>query len=66
MKNKSEMVRKIRLQEYKDKSKELDERERDLCQKTNQLVDELVTASDDTPFHNGLIKVLKNLKGALL
>ena len=63
MKNKSEIVRKMRLQEYKDKSKELDERENDLCQKTNQLVDELVSASDDTPFNKALIKILKNLKG---
>ena len=64
MKNKSEIVRKMRLQEYKEKSKELDERENDLCQKTKQLVDELVSASDDTPFHKALIKLLKNLKGA--
>lgn len=63
MKNKSEIVRKMRLQEYKDKSRELDERERDLCQKTKELVDELVSASDDTPFHRALIKILKNLKG---
>lgn len=63
MRNKSEIVRKLRLQEYKDKSKELDEKERDLCHKTNQLVDELVSASDDTPFNKALIKILRNLKG---
>ena len=63
MKNKSEKMKKQRLMQYKEKAKELDEKERNLCRKTNQLVDELVSTCDDTPFHKALIKILRNLKG---
>lgn len=63
MKSKSEIVRKKRLEEYKEKNKELDKTERNLCRKTNQLMEELVSASDDSPFNKALIKILGNMKG---
>ena len=63
MKTKCEMVKKMRLQEYKDKTMEMDKKERELCRKTNQLVDELVEACEDTPFQKALLKILGNLKG---
>lgn len=56
-------IKKMRLEEYKKMTKELDAKERDLCRKTNQLVDELVATCDDTPFHKALINILSNLKG---
>lgn len=63
MESKCEKMKKLRLSEYKKKASELDEKERNLRKKTNQLVDEVVANSDDTPFHEALIKVLGNLKG---
>lgn len=66
MQTKSDMVKKLRLEEYKQKSKDLDDRERDLCRKTNQLVDEFVATCDNSPFHKSLIKILNNLKGICL
>ena len=59
-------VKKMRLEQYKKMTKELDAKERDLCRKTNQLVDDLVATCDDTPFHQALIKILRNLKGNLI
>ena len=56
-------LKKMRLEEYDKTSKELDEKEKELCRKTNQLVQELVSTCDDTPFHKALIKILGNLKG---
>lgn len=63
MKTKCEVIKKMRIDAYKKKKKELDEKERELCRKTNLLVDELVATCDDTPFHKALIKILRNLKG---
>lgn len=63
LRTKCEQVKKLRLEAYKQKSNELDAKERELCRKTNQLVDELVAICDDTPFHKALIKILGNLKG---
>ena len=63
LKDKCEMVKKSRLEEYKTKSHELQEKERELTRKTNELVDELVATCEDTPFHDALIKILRNLKG---
>lgn len=63
LRTKCEMVKKMRLEAYKAKTNELDAKERELCRKTNQLVDELVATCDDTPFHKALIKILGNLKG---
>lgn len=65
MKNKCDRVKKMRLLEYKKKNQELDEKERDLCRKTNQLVDDFVEICDNTPFHKALIKILGNMKGKL-
>ena len=53
----------MRLEHYKQMSQELDEKERELCKKTKQLVDDLVATCDDTPFYKALIKILGNLKG---
>ena len=58
-------MRKIRLQQYKEKSQELDKKERELCRRTKQLVDELASTCDDTPFHKALIQLLGNFKGTL-
>ena len=66
MKTKCDMVRKRRLLEYKEKSQQLDLKEKELCKRTNQLVDELVATCDETPFHKALIKILNNLKGKQL
>ena len=63
MKEKCDRVRKIRLEEYKGKSNDLDEKEKELILKTNQLADELVNTCDKTPFHQALINILGNLKG---
>ena len=66
MRTKCDMVKKRRLEEYKQKSNDFDKKERELCLKTNQLVDELVSTCDDTPFHKALIKILRNLKSKLV
>ena len=63
LRTKCELVKKLRIEAYKKKTLELDEKERELCRKTNRLVDELVATCDDTPFHKALIKILGNLKG---
>lgn len=66
LRTKCEAVKKMRLEAYKQKSNELDAKERELCLKTNQLVDELVATCDNTPFHKALIKILSNLKGKII
>lgn len=63
LKNKCDLVKKKRIEEYKVMTTEINAKERELCRKTNQLVDELVDACDDTPFQKALMKVLTNLKG---
>ena len=63
LKTKCDIVKKNRIDQYKKMSTELDAKERELCKKTNQLVDELVATCGDTPFHKALIKILRNLKG---
>lgn len=63
MKTKCEMMKNMRLEEFKQKSNTMSEKEKELCQKTNRLLDELVAACDDSPFHKALIKVLGNMKG---
>ena len=63
LKDKCEIVKKMRFQEYQLKSQELQEKERDLSRQTKDLVDELVAECNDTPFHKALIKILRNLKG---
>ena len=65
LRNQCERVKEMRLEVYKQKSQQISEKERELCRKTNQLVEELVATCDDTPFHQSLIKILKNLKGNL-
>lgn len=53
----------LRLEEYKQKSIEMDEKERALCRHTNKLIDQLVDCSDGTPFQKALIQILGNMKG---
>lgn len=65
LKSKCLRVKQMRLEHYKQMSQELDEKERELCRKTNQLMDDLVAICDDSPFHKALIKILGNLKGLL-
>lgn len=61
--NNGNMIKKFRIEEYRKRSQQLDEKERELCRKTTKLVDELVDTCDETPFHRALIKILGNLKG---
>ena len=63
LKDKCEMVKKKRIEQYKQMAIALDAKERELCKKTNQLVDKLADTCDDTPFHKALIKILGNMKG---
>lgn len=63
MKEKCSRLKKLKLEEHRGKTTEADEKEKELCRKTNQLVNEVVDACDDTPFHNALIEILGNLKG---
>ena len=42
---------------------ELDNKERELCKRTNQLIQELVETCENTPFHKALLKILGNMKG---
>ena len=63
LQTKCDMVKKMRIEEYKQKSNELGEKEKELCMKTNKIVDELVALCDDSPFHKSLIKTLGNMKG---
>lgn len=63
MQEKCDLLKRNRIQEYKNQRQELDAKERELCRKTNQLAAELVDTSDDTPFQKALIKILGNLKG---
>ena len=65
MKENCSRIQKKRLEEHKGKRAEVDEKERELCRKTNELVDDLVNTCDDTPFHQALIQILQNLKGAI-
>lgn len=65
LKTKCHRLKKVRIEEYKAKSNELDEKEREICRKTTKLVDELASTCDDTPFHKALLKILENLKGKL-
>ena len=51
------------MDQYKEMAAVLDAKERELCKKTNQLVDELVDSCDESPFHKALIKILGNMKG---
>ena len=63
LQTKCDLVKKKRMEQYKQMSAALDAKERELCKKTNQLVDELVDSCDDTPFHKALLKILGNMKG---
>lgn len=65
MKEKFEQQSKLRLEEYRGRTVEMDEREKELCLKTNQLVDELVTTCEETPFHKALLHILGNMKGTI-
>ena len=63
MKQKYDKLKKMRLEEYKLKSAEIDEKERELCRQTNHLMDELINTGDDSNFHKALIQILSNMKG---
>ena len=63
LQSKCQRIKKVRIEEYKQKTSELDAKEKELCRKTNKLVEELANSSEDTPFHHALIKILGNLKG---
>lgn len=65
IKTKCEMLKKMKMEEYKQKSNDLDDKERELCRKTNQLVDELLAVCDNSPFQKALLKLLSNMKGNL-
>lgn len=65
IKTKCEMLKKMKMEEYKQKSNDLDDKERELCRKTNQLVDKLLAVCDKSPFQKALLKLLSNMKGNL-
>ena len=62
LRTKCDIIKRMRIEEYKQKTNELDQKERELRRKTNLLVDELVATCDDSPFHKALVKILGNLK----
>lgn len=41
----------------------MDEKERELCRRTTELVDNLADSCDETPFNKALLQILGNLKG---
>ena len=63
LKNKCDQVKKLRIEDYRKRKTDLDEKERELSRKTTQLVEELAATCDNTPFHKALLKILGNLKG---
>ena len=63
MKEAFEKQKSLRLKEYQEQSVEMDEREKELCKKTNQLLADLVSTSDESPFNKALIQILGNMKG---
>lgn len=65
MKEKWERLKKLRILQFKNRNSDMDEREREQCRKTNQLLDEFVSTCDGTPFHNALIQILSNMKGTI-
>lgn len=65
LKEKCERIKKMRLDEFKGKSLEMDEKEKDLCKKTNLLVDQLVNTCGEIPFNKALIDILRNFKGII-
>lgn len=65
LKTKCLRMKKLQLDEYKAKNIELDDREKELCRKTNQLMADLTSTCDNTPFQKSLIKILQNLKAAM-
>ena len=65
MKDKCLKFKEARIAEFEQKTTAIDEKERELCRKTKQLVDDLFGTCEDTPFHKALIQILSNLKGKL-
>ena len=63
---KCQRLKVMRMEEHKRKTADIDEKERELCRKTNELVDEFVRSCDKTPFHTALIQILGNLKGTFI
>lgn len=63
MKKKDEIEKNRKMQKYKEQNQKLDEKERELCRKTNQLLQELASCSDESPFNKALINLLGNMKG---
>ena len=66
LKNKCAQVKQLRIDDYRKRKTDLDEKERELSRKTTQLVAELAATCEDTPFHKALLKILSNLKGIFL
>ena len=58
-------MRKLRQDEYNGKATEMDEKERELCRRTNRLVQEFVSSCDETTFNKTLVNILGNMKGKL-
>lgn len=63
LKNKCDQVKQLRIENYRRRKTDLDEKERELSRKTTKLVQELAATCEDTPFHKALLKILGNLKG---
>lgn len=62
-KEKCQKLKEMKMADFNQKSMDMDEKERELCRKTNKLVDDFLSKCDDSPFHKALIHILNNLKG---
>lgn len=56
-------LKNLRQEENNSKATDMDDKERELCRRTNQVVSEFVQSCDETRFNKTLINVLGNLKG---
>lgn len=66
MHEKCSRMKKLRQEDYNRKTTDMDEKEKELCRRTNQLVDDLVEACDESRFNKALVQVLRNLKGKII
>lgn len=65
MREKFLKLKRSRLEEYRQKAADMDEKEKELCRKTNELLDDLIQTCDDTPFQRALVEILGNLRGKI-
>lgn len=61
--DKCSKLQKLRQEEMRGRTNEMDENEKELCRSTNRLVDEFINTCDDSAFNKTLVNVLGNMKG---